>query len=95
MAHGLAGGGRFAAQWTTELTDDAFMRPVEVDVLTDERCAAAVDAAIATGREGPDATAQQEALELLGVGGEWHGEAHAGDFRPRSRISCGRARASR
>ena len=70
MAHELARHGRFFAQRPAELADDALLAPVvEVELLADQGRAAAVDAAVAVGLEGPDAPLQQHALERLHAGG--------------------------
>ena len=65
----LATGG-VAAQRAAQLADDApAAAVVEVHVLARQRRAPAVDAAVAVGLQGAHAAPQQQALELLDVGG--------------------------
>jgi hypothetical protein len=68
VADELGGSGVLAAQGPAELADDAAVALEEVHALADERCATAVAAAMAIGRESADAAAQERALELLDVG---------------------------
>jgi hypothetical protein len=90
VAHGLDGHRRIAAQRPAELADDAGVGAVDVHLLADKRRATAVCAAVAISREDPDATAQEEALELFGIGGGGRsGCAHAEDFATPRRSPAG------
>ena len=87
MAHDLGGDGRIAAQRAAELADDAVGTGeravgafIQVDVLTCEGSASTVGAAITIGLERPDATTEEEALELLDM---THGGHRLKDSPPR------------
>lgn len=93
VAHNLGGEGRIAAQQAAELADDALGTAgrvveasgrafIQVDVLTGERRASAVGAAMTIGLERPYATTEEEALELLDVA--------CGDHRLRDSLPRGR-----
>lgn len=68
VAHDLRRERGVAPQLAAELADDARLALIEVDALTDERCAATVLTVVAVGGQRADTAAQQMALELLDVG---------------------------
>jgi hypothetical protein len=69
VAHALAAGRLLAAERPTQLADDR-VAGVQMDAFADERRAAAVGAAMAVGRERPNAAPQQQALQLGDLSGD-------------------------
>lgn len=67
VAHYLGEQRSAATQLTAQLTDDSGGTLIDVDALSDERGALAIDAAMAISRKRSDATLQEVALELLYV----------------------------
>src|ERR1039457_1692521 len=69
VAHDLARHRRLRAKRPAELAPETSATPViQMDVLADQRRSPAVHAAVAVLLERAEAVAQQQALELLGVG---------------------------
>src|SRR3954452_8187575 len=86
VAHDVRALGRRTAPRTAQLADDRARR-VHVDALADERRAAAVGAVWAPRFAGPDALAQQLALEV-GLRDPEQRFEHAGRIRGGPRMSC-------
>jgi hypothetical protein len=87
VANDLARHRRLATQRAAQLTHDAASTlVVKVYVLSGQRRAPAVDAAVAVSLQGTHATPQQEALELLCVVGRRRGHLLA--FRRAGEPSC-------